>query len=88
LSKLSADEAKIIHDAWGDVVGWARQYSADELAQARSINEQNGVTYHDPSPAEINAMRDKMVGVQAKIVADGGMDGDFVSRVAKTLNSQ
>ena len=85
LAKLSDEDAAIINDAWAEVVGWARDYAAEELAQARSINEENGVTYHDPSPEEVQAMREKMIGVQDKIVADTGMDADFVSRVAAAL---
>lgn len=85
LSKLSAEEQAIVQDAWTDVVGWARDYSAQELADARSVNESNGVTYHDPDPADVAAMREKMTAAQDQIVADGGMNADFVARVAAAL---
>lgn len=86
MAKLSADEQQAIQDAWGEVVGWAREEAAKQLAEARSINESNGVVYVDPDPAEVAAMREKMVGVQDKIVKDGGMDADFVGRVAAALS--
>ncbi|MGH1368033.1 MAG: TRAP transporter substrate-binding protein DctP [Maritimibacter sp.] len=88
LGKLSEEDQAIIHDAWGDVVGWARDYAAEELAGARATNEENGVTYHDPSAEEVAAMREKMVGVQGKIVADTGMDSAFVDRVQAALSGQ
>ena len=88
LDKLSEADRKIVLDSWDKVVGWARDYSANELADARAINEQNGVAYHDPSTDEIAAMREKMIGVQDQIVKDSGMDADFVKRVADTLSAK
>lgn len=86
LDKLSADEQKAVQDAWSEVVGWAREQAAAELAEARAINEQNGVVYTDPAADDVNAMRAKMVGVQDQIVKDGGMDAAFVGRVAAALS--
>lgn len=86
LSKLSDEEQAIIHEAWGEVVGWARDYAAEELAEARSTNEANGVAYHDPDPAAIAAMREQMIAAQDEIVSSGGMDADFVGRVSAALS--
>lgn len=85
LAKLPADEAAAVTGAWADVVGWAREHAAQELAEARSVNESHGVTYHDPDPADIAAMRAKMVAAQDQIVADSGMNAEFVARVAAAL---
>ncbi len=85
LDKLSPEEQAIINEAWGEVVGWARDYAAEELASARAVNEENGVTYHDPDPADIAAMREKMVAAQDAIVESSGMDADFVARVGTAL---
>lgn len=87
LGKLTDEETAIINASWLEVAGWARDYAAKELAEARKINEDNGVTYHDPSQEEINAMREKMVAAQDAIVKDGGMDADFVGRVHEALKS-
>lgn len=86
LDKLSDADRAIVHEAWKEVVGWARDQSAAELAEARSINESNGVVYVDPTAEEVAAMREKAISVQDKIVADGGMDADFVARVAAALS--
>lgn len=85
LAKLGEADAAIVMEAWSEVVGWARDYAADELAAARAVNEENGVTYHDPSAEEIEAMRAKMIAAQDAIVKDGGMDAEFVARVAAAL---
>lgn len=85
LDKLTPEEQKAVQDAWAEVVGWAREQAAKELADARSINESNGVVYVDPAPEDVAAMKAKMVGVQDQIVKDGGMDADFVGRVSAAL---
>ena len=85
LDKLSPEEQAIVQEAWSETVGWARDYAANELADARSVNEANGVTYHDPDPADVQAMREKMTAAQDAIVADGGMDAEFVGRVQAAL---
>lgn len=87
LDKLSDADQAIVHEAWGEVVGWARDKSAEDLASARATNEENGVTYHDPDPAEIAAMREKMTAAQDDIVEKGGMDADFVAKVAAALKA-
>lgn len=85
LDAMTPEQAEIIDAAWSEVVGWARDYAAEELAGARAVNEENGVVYHDPSPEEIAAMKDALVAAQEKIVAESGMNADFVGRVADAL---
>ena len=78
---LSDEQRQTVEDAWGEVVGWARDHAAQELQTARATNEEHGVAYHDPSAEEVAAMRERMVGLQDQIVSDSGMNADFVSRV-------
>lgn len=85
MDKLTAEQRQIVDQAWNDVAGWAREYAAEQLTQARAINEENGVTYHDPDPADVVAMREKMIGAQTEIVKSSGMNADFVARVAARL---
>jgi len=86
MAKLSAEEQAIVNESWDEVVAWARVYSLDEAAKARSVNEANGVTYHDASAEELAGMRDKLLGAQDGIIEAAGMDADFVARVADALN--
>ena len=82
---LTDEERQIVQDAWADTVGWARDYAAEERQTARATNEENGVTYVDPSEDQIAAMRERLVGAQETIVSETGMDADFVSRVQTEL---
>lgn len=84
---LTEAQRQIIDDAWSEVVGWARQYAEDELAKARALNKEHGITYHEPSQAEIEAARETLLSEQQDIVADSGMDPDFVGRVQDALDS-
>ena len=83
---LTEEERTIVQEAWAETVGWARDHAAEELATARSVNEENGIAYVDPDPAEIDAMRSRLVEAQERIVSESGMDADFVSRVAAELS--
>lgn len=87
MDNLTEAQRQIVNDAWGEVVGWARDAAAEELAGARAVNEEHGITYADPSDEVIAAMRAQMVGVQDEIVASSGMDADFVGRVAAALQA-
>ena len=87
MDKLTPEQQKILQDAWKEVVGWARDYSAAELDKAIETNKANGVEYHTPSDADIDAIRAKLVGEQDKIVASSGMDAAFVAKVKAALDA-
>ena len=86
LDAMTDEQRHAVTAAWGEVVGWARDYAAEELAGARTTNEANGITYADPSDETVAAMREQMVGLQDEIVAASGMNADFVGRVAAALH--
>ena len=85
LDSLPAEHRQAIHDAWGQVVDWARDHTAEELETARARNEAGGITYADPSTEMVAEMRERMLAVQDEIVAGSGMDPAFVARVAEAL---
>ncbi len=87
LAKLTPDQQKIVLDSWSEVVGWARQYSADELDKAIQTNKEHGVVYHTPSADSVKAIRAKLIGEQGTIVSSSGMDADFVARVKAALDA-
>ncbi|MEZ5750463.1 MAG: TRAP transporter substrate-binding protein DctP [Paracoccaceae bacterium] len=87
LEGMTEAQRQIINDAWAQTVGWARDYAAEELAGARARNEENGITYADPSAESVAAMREQMLGLQGEIVAASGMDAEFVGRVAAALHA-
>ncbi|GGL61563.1 TRAP transporter substrate-binding protein DctP [Wenxinia marina] len=88
MENLTEEQQQIVQDAWGEVVGWARDYAAEELETARATNEENGVVYVDPPEEMVAAMREQMVGLQDQIVGDSGMNADFVSRVQAELDAE
>lgn len=87
LDSLTPSQRQAIHDAWGQVVDWAREYAAEELETARARNEAAGITYADPDPAMVAEMRARMLEVQSEIVAASGMDPEFVARVATAIGA-
>lgn len=88
LANMTEAQREIVTGSWSQVVGWARDYAAEELAGARATNEANGVVYADPAPEAVAAMREQMLGLQAEIVAASGMDADYVGRVQAALAAQ
>ena len=88
LAAMTEAQREAVVGAWGEVVGWARDYSAEELAGARATNEANGVVYADPAPEAVAAMREQMLGLQAEIVAASGMNAEYVARVQAALAAQ
>lgn len=85
LERLPAEHRQTVLAAWGDVVGWAREHAARELAGARARNEAHGIVYIDPPAEMVAAMRQRMLAVQDQIVASSGMNAAFVARVAAAL---
>jgi TRAP-type C4-dicarboxylate transport system substrate-binding protein len=87
LDKLTPEQQKIVQDSWTEVVGWARDYAAAELDKAIETNKANGVEYHTPAAADVDAIRTKLVGEQDKIVSASGMDAAFVAKVKAALDA-
>ena len=85
LANMTEAQREAVVGSWAEVVGWARDYAAEELAGARALNEANGITYADPSADSVAAMRAQMLGLQAEIVAASGMDAEYVGRVQAAL---
>lgn len=88
LANMTEAQREIVVGSWSQVVDWARDYAAEELSGARATNEANGITYADPAPEAVAEMRAQMLELQAQIVADSGMDADYVARVAAALAAQ
>lgn len=83
--RLSAAHRAAISDGWEEVKGWARAYTAEELANGIEANRANGVEVFVPSAAERAQMRERLVAEQAALVVAGRMDPDFVGRVQMRL---
>jgi len=86
MDSLSAEEQEAVNEAWAETVTWAREQAAADLAEARATNEENGITYSEPSAEDLAAMREQAAAAQAEIVSSSGMDAEFVGRVEAALN--
>jgi hypothetical protein len=56
------------------------------MASARETLAANGVTVVDADPEMVAEKRTALIELQDKIVADGGMDADFIGRVTEALD--
>lgn len=83
--KLSPAVRDIITNTWAETVGPARKFAEKRQAEAQAEGAKNGVKSVQASPADLAAMRSKLLGQQDAIVKQLDMDPEFVSRVAAAL---
>jgi len=83
--KLTPEVRDIITATWAETVGPARKFAEKRQAEAQAEGAKNGVKTIEASPADLAAMRTKLLGQQDAIVKQLSMDPEFVSRVAAAL---
>lgn len=83
--KLDPEIRKIISDTWAESVGPARIFAEKRQQQAKEEAGRNGVVNSQASPADLASARAKLIGAQAQVVKDLGMDAAFVKQVADAL---
>ncbi|MBV7379967.1 TRAP transporter substrate-binding protein DctP [Maritimibacter dapengensis] len=86
MDKLTEEQQAIIRDTWVEVHDWAAAHAAGELETARETLAENGVTVVDADPDMVAEKRQALLDLQDKIVADGGMDAEFIGRVTEALD--
>lgn len=85
--KLDSGVQKIIVDTWAESVGPARVFAEKRQSDAKDQAGQNGVTNVQASPADLAAMRTKLMAAQPDVIKDLKMDPAFVERVQKALSA-
>ncbi|NNE83101.1 MAG: TRAP transporter substrate-binding protein DctP [Alphaproteobacteria bacterium] len=83
--KLTPAVRDIITNTWAETVGPARKLAEKRQADAQAEGTKNGVTTIEASPADLAAMRTKLLAAQDDIVKQLDMDPEFVARVAAAL---
>ncbi len=83
--KLSPEVKNIITSTWAETVGPARKLAEKRQAEAQAEGAKNGVKTIEASPADLAAMRAKLMSEQDSIVDQLKMDAEFVKRVAAAL---
>lgn len=86
-NKLTADQQKIMVDSWAAVVGWARENAEKVQEEARKANQEHGIVYFTPAPADIAEARKRLMAAQASLVQELKMDAAFVSEVQAQLDA-
>lgn len=84
-SRLSESQRDAVRLGWQEAETWAREYTAAELERGVAANHENGITSHSPSSDDRQRMRERLLGEQDVLVAQGRMDPDFVARVQARL---
>lgn len=83
--KLTPAVRDVITNTWAETVGPARKFAEKRQADAQAEGAKNGVKTVEAAPADLAAMRTKLLGQQDAIVKQLAMDPEFVSRVAAAL---
>ena len=83
--KLTPAVRDIIINTWAETVGPARKPAEKRQADAQAEGTKHGVITVQASPADLAAMRTKLLNAQDDIVKQLAIDPDFVKRVAAAL---
>lgn len=84
--KLPNDLQALMRDTWEDMVDEVRNVATTKQKEARVTNLEHGIETVDPDPADLDAMRQRLMEAQPEIVAELGMDADYIDRVSAQLN--
>ena len=83
--KLTPDEQKLLVDVWAKNVPIYRQNMADAQTEARKEIIERGIKITTPKPAEIEAIRAKMMADQDKIAQELKLTPDLVKQVTAIM---
>ena len=86
-SKLPEELQKLMRDTWEEMVDQVREVAATAQSDARKVNAKHGIETVDAKPADLAAMREKLMAAQAGIVDDLGMDTAFITEVSEAVSS-
>ena len=86
-SKLSADEQKMMTELWASHIADYRKAAAAAQANARTVLEQNGIKFTDPSADDIARTRKAMLGDVDTLIKDAKLSSEIVSLVKDAIGS-
>ncbi len=82
---LPADLQELVEETWEATVDEQREYTAGRDAEARAIAIENGIEVTDASTKDIEALRAKLMPIQADVIKELRIDPDFASRVEAAI---
>jgi TRAP-type transport system periplasmic protein len=83
--RLDAEAQEALVEAWADVVGDGRALAAERQAAAKAEGMQHGISAVDGDPADLRAMREKLLAAQDEVIRELGIDPDFAARVQEAV---
>ncbi len=84
-AKLSPDLQKALVESWGAVIGKGRELAAQAQKDARVEMEKHGIKVVSASDEALRQVRQKMISIQDKIVADMKIDADLAKLATEEI---
>jgi C4-dicarboxylate-binding protein DctP len=86
-AKLSPDLQKALVESWGAVIGQGRQLAAQGQKDARTEMEKHGVKVVTASEDSLRQVRERMIAIQDKIVADMKIEPDLAKLAVEEIRA-
>ena len=86
-AKLSPDLQKALVESWGAVIAQGRQLAAQGQKDARTEMEKHGVKVVTASDDSLRQVRERMIAIQDKIVADMKIEPDLAKLAVDEIRS-
>lgn len=84
-AKLPPDLQKLMVDLWEQNIGAYRQTMLQRQVEARKTMEQHGVTFVDPTPAELSDARKKMLAAQETLIKEAKLSPEIVKLTSEDI---
>lgn len=84
-AKLSPDLQKALVESWNAVIGKGRELAAQAQKDARTELEKNGIKVVSASEESLRQVRQKMISIQDKIIADMKIDADLAKLATEEI---
>ncbi|MGO1118199.1 TRAP transporter substrate-binding protein DctP [Rhodovibrionaceae bacterium A322] len=82
---LPQDLQALMESTWEETVDPQREYTAMRDAEARKISIENGVEVTDANPADLVALREKLMPIQPEVIEELRIDPAFADRVEQAI---
>lgn len=77
-NRLPEDLQTILTETWEDLIDEARATATERWNEARQINAENGIEVIVPDPADLAAMRARLLEIQPGLIETLGMDPQII----------
>jgi len=84
-NKYPTDIQNLISVTWNDMIDEVRSVATARQLKARNTGAENGIETVDPTPADLERMRQRLLVGQPEVVEELGISKDFVAMVSAEL---